>query len=170
MLLLPSAFQDPPEASGWILTAARDFGTTANFIRDARKLDQSSVDHIGLLVGALVTYARPFRERADDATRRAARRQRCLLDLATDLGVDLALHAAVLRMRDRLVAQAAVPTIHAIDRTPEIPSLRVRVFEFPNHTIAELAVKMDFEQVISLTKSMQLACVFLLAEVNCVPR
>jgi hypothetical protein len=56
-----AAFQDPPEASGWILTAARDFGATANFIRDARKHNQSSVDHIGLLVGALVTYARPFR-------------------------------------------------------------------------------------------------------------
>ena len=166
MLLLPSAFKDPTHAIGWILSAARDFGTAANFIRDARKHDQSSVDHIGLLIGALITYARPFREHADDATRQAARRQRCLLDLAIDLGVDLALHASILRMRDRLVAQSAVPITHDIDRTPEIRNLRVRAFDFPNHTIAALAVRMDFDPVIAMTRSMQLACVFLLAEAN----
>ncbi len=90
-----------------------------------------------------------------------------LLALATDLGVDLALHAAVLRMRDRLVAQAACPRSTTSTGHLKYPASRSPASSNSRITQSPSSLsKMDFEQVISMTKSMQLACVFLLAEVN----
>ena len=93
-------------------------------------------------------------------------RNRYLLDLGTDLGVDLTLHATTLGMRDRLIARSTVPPGQATHRTPELHSLRLRSFEFPNQKLASLAVGLDLDRVTSMARSMRLACVFLLAEIN----
>ena len=64
-----------------------------------------------VLIGVLMSYARPFRDRDDSDTRRADMRNRYLLDLGTDLGVDLTLHATALGMRDRLIARSIEPVV-----------------------------------------------------------
>lgn len=168
MLLVPSVFEDPPGVIRWMLNAAGDFGATATFISDARKHDQSTVDHVGLLIGALISYARPFRERDDD-TRQASTHEKYFLDLATDLGADLMLHAAVLRARDKLIAHSAVP-LHSVSRAPKMNSRRVRAFEFPSAKFAKLAIGLDLDRLNRAALTMKLTCMFMLAEINPPPR
>jgi hypothetical protein len=110
VLLLSSVFEDRADTARWTVNAARDFGIAAAFIADARKHDPTSIEYIGLLIGVLISYARPFRDRDDADTRRTDMRNRYLLDLGTDLGVDLTLHATTLGMRDRLIARSTEPT------------------------------------------------------------
>jgi hypothetical protein len=166
VLLLSSVFEDRADTARWTVNAARDFGTAAAFIADARKHDPTSIDYIGLLIGVLISYSRPFRERDDADTRRTDMRNRYLLDLGTDLGVDLTLHATALGMRDRLIARSTEPLGQATHRTPELHNLRLRSFEFPNQKLARLAVGLDLDRVTSMAQSMRLACAFLLAEIN----
>jgi hypothetical protein len=166
VLLLPGVFEDREDTATWTANAARDFGTAAAFIADARKCDPTSIDYIGVLIGVLISYARPFRDRDDSDTRRADMRNRYLLDLGTDLGVDLTLHATALGMRDRLIARSIEPPGLATHRTLELNNLRLRSFEFPNQKLARLAVGLDLDRVLSMAQSMRLACVFLLAEIN----
>jgi hypothetical protein len=166
LLLVPSVFEDRADTVRWTLNAARDFGAAAALIADARRHDPASVDYIGFLIGALISYSRPFRYRKDADTPQAATRNRYLLDLGTDLGVDLTLHITTLRMRDRLIARSVDPPGQATLRSLKINEPRLRAFEFPNQKLARLAVGLDLDRVTSMAQSMRLACIFLLAEVN----
>jgi hypothetical protein len=166
LLLLPRPIEDPPGAICWTLHAATDFSTAANFIRDAKTHDRSTADYVGLLIGALVSYARPFCEYNATQNPRVSACKHYLLGLATDLGADLQMHATALRARDKLIARSIVKPGRLIDRTPKVNTLRLKTRQLSHQSLTILAARLDLEGLHRVAGCMQLACLFLLADIN----
>jgi hypothetical protein len=164
---LPHSFRNPPAARSWTLCAARDFSATISFIRHAHSHTRLSADHVGSLIGAVISYARPFKNH-EAGIGQHPDPKRCFMDLAIDLGADLALHGSILETSRRLIARASPPAFYPAKNLSERP-VRVHCFDFPDVECDSIARRYDLDSFVGIARLMRLACVFLLAEIDPAP-
>jgi hypothetical protein len=153
----------PAEAGGWSLTAAGDFFTASDFLRKVRKCKRGSAEHMGLLLGAVIAYARPFTDMVSRTFNQLPEHRQCFMGLAADLGADIGVHANILLAREKLVVMS--DSCGTVPGGSSGPQRRWRKFAYPNPRCArvlELIESRDFGRNAGL---MRLACVFFLAEV-----
>jgi len=107
---------NPQQALVRLLNSTPDFAATVDFIRRARQYRRSTVEHVALLLGALISYSRPFKDHAGCALGQIP----VFAALATDLGADLQLHAGIVRLSIQALASQYPSHPFAL---PEIPEL-----------------------------------------------
>jgi hypothetical protein len=146
--------------------AARDFAGAVVFIRNASQHQRFSAAHLGSSLGALISYGRPFTERANAALNQRPEHRSCFLELALDLGVSMEVHTTILQLRDAVVARSDVqgaPTTRLAGGS----RCQLRYFSYPDPECTRIVRRLNplsFERIANL---MRLACVFFLAEVDC---
>lgn len=155
----------PAEAGGWTLSAASDFFTASDFLRKLRKCKRDSAEHMGLLLGAVIAYARPFTDVAGYTFNQPREQRQCFMGLAADLGADISVHTNILLAREKLIVLS--------DACGDVPGgisgrkRRWRKFVYPNVRCARVLDQIDSRDVSRNAGLMRLACVFFLAEVVC---
>ncbi|HEY6484251.1 MAG TPA: hypothetical protein VIY54_12075 [Steroidobacteraceae bacterium] len=140
--------------------SSRDFRATLEFIERARRHDATEIEHIALLMGALFSYERPFRDATESVSHSLPSHHNCFLDFAIDLGMDLSMHASLMDMSNRAIAHAQTvlqPVSDTHDRT-------VHSFVFPNRISKMLTHTLDLDAFERITRVMLLACHFALRE------
>jgi hypothetical protein len=160
---LMTARRYPAEASGWSLSAASDFFTASDFLRKVRKCERDSAEHMGLLLGAVIAYARPFTDIASRTFNQPPEQRQCFMGIAADLGADIDVHVNILRAREKLIVLSDFCG-HVPDGLSG-PRRHWRKFVYPNPRCARILDPIergDFRRNAGL---MRLACVFFLAEV-----
>jgi hypothetical protein len=160
---LMTARRYPAEASGWSLSAASDFFTASDFLRKVRKCKGDSAEHMGLLLGAVIAYARPFTDITSRTFNQPPEQRQCFMGIAADLGADIDVHVNILLAREKLIGLSDyyVPGSEGLAG----PRRHWRKFVYPNPRCARIldAIERgDFRRNAAL---MRLACVFFLAEV-----
>jgi hypothetical protein len=146
-------WRDPP----WSRHALRDLDIAFGYLRESERHRRRSVPYSAAVLGALLSYSRPFTERADAALNQTPGERRCLMSLAADLGADLLMHASLLQLRDEIIALSDIV---------RVPAARVsaRRFKFPNPRLASITHCIDLGRFRKLAASMRVACVFFQAE------
>jgi hypothetical protein len=162
---LRTARTHPREAGDWPLNAARDFSTASHFLSNSKQSKRLSVDHLACLLGAVISYARPFTEPSMTALNQQPHQRNCFLEIATDLGADIRLHAALLLARDEIVSLSDAFD-GATARGLKAAGRRLRSFSFPNPRAVGVVSRIDLAAFSRIAMLMRLACIFFLAEVT----
>jgi hypothetical protein len=157
--LLPKRAAQHFEAEQWSRCALRDLEVAIGFLRDLRKHRRNSVGYAVALLGALLSYSRPFTERAEPAVNQNVAERRCFLALAADLGADLHLHGMLLQMRDQIMALSDVVSLPAA-------RLKARSFRYPDPRLVCITQNLSHADFERLAGSMQVACTFFRAEID----
>jgi hypothetical protein len=166
---LPRSIPHPPATRNWVLLAARDFGATLALINNARRHSTCSAEHVGSLIAAVISYARPFSERADLEGDLPLDPKRCFLDLALDLGASLPLHRSLMLTGKRIIAQSQPRAIYPPRSATEGSKIRICLFDFPDIRWGSVTDGLELGAFVNITRLMRLACVFLLAEIDPAP-
>jgi hypothetical protein len=145
------------EGELWSGHACRDLQVAAGFLREAGKHRTRSVGYSAALLGALISYSRPFTERSDPSVNQTAAERSCFLSLAADLGADLRLHARLLQMRDEIIALSDFVSVPVV-------RLHARRFRYPDPRLACVTRGVNLPAWRRLAASMQVACSFFQAE------
>ena len=141
----------------WSRLASRDLGVAAGYLRESAHHSRRSVGYSAAVLGALMSYSRPFTERADPAANQSPAQRRCFMAFAADLGADLRLHGQLLQMRDEIVALCDLVSVPAAPRN-------ARCFRYPDPRLARITSRLDQPHFSRLVASMRLACGFYRAE------
>jgi len=157
--LLQKRMAHPPEGELWSRHAARDLAVAGGFLRELGKHRTASISYSAALLGALISYSRPFTERADPSFNQDVSGRHCFLAIAADLGADLRLHAKLLQMRDELIALSDVVSLPA-------HRLNARRFKYPDPHFARLTRSLDCADFRKLISEMHVACHFFHAEMQ----
>ncbi|MBS0419424.1 MAG: hypothetical protein JSR66_17065 [Proteobacteria bacterium] len=150
---VPPAPTDP-----WSCRAVRDLEVAINFGHVAAKHPAGSMVHAGAALGALMSYSRPFTERAD-AVNQTPEQRGCFLSLAADLGADLRLHGILLQMRDGVIALSDIVS-------SQFPPLNARRFKYPDSRVGRITRALNPGEFCRLAATMRLACHFFQAEID----
>jgi len=137
----------------------RHLEAAINFGHAAAKHPAGSAANSGAVLGALMTYSRPFTERADSAVNQTPAQRRCFLSLAADLGADLRLHGILLQMRDGVIALSD-------SVSSQVPRFDARRFEYPDVRVGRITRALNPGEFCRLAASMRLACNFFQAEIE----
>lgn len=143
----------PVPAELWSRRAARDLQAAIHFVYVAGKNRANAAVHAGALLGALISYSRPFTERADPAMNPTPAQHKCFLGLAADLGADLLLHGKLLRVRDEVMALSDLVSL------PE-PRLNARRFKSSDSGVTRITRSLNQVEFCRLATSMRVACDF----------
>jgi hypothetical protein len=157
--LLPKRVSQHPAAEQWSRHAVRDLDVAIGFLGDLGKHRRNSVGYSVALLGALLSYSRPFTERADPAVNQNAAERRCFMALAADLGADLHLHRMLLQMRDQVMALSDIVSVPAA-------RLNARSFRYPDPHLMWITQSLSHAEFRRLAGSMRLACTFFRAEID----
>jgi hypothetical protein len=84
---LPSHRIDPQKTLSRVLNSSSNFAAAIAFLGHAKNYDRYSVEYTALLLGALVSYARPFKDGEGSVLGRALHEIPIFLDAAVDLGL-----------------------------------------------------------------------------------
>ena len=143
----------------WSSLAARDLEVASGFLRESGKHRRGSVAYSAAILGALISYSRPFTERPDAVLNQNAAERRCFLSLAADLGADLRLHGMLLQMRDEIIALSDIVSVPVV-------RVHARRFKYPDPRRARITAALNLSAWRRLAASMQVACRFFQAEMN----
>jgi hypothetical protein len=157
--LLPLRVAQHLEAEQWSRHAVRDLEVAIGFLRDLGKHRRNSVAYSVALLGALLSYSRPFTERADPAVNQNVAERGCFLSLAADLGADLHLHGMLLQMRDQIMALSDVVSLPAA-------RLNARTFKYPDPRLMRITQNLSQADFQRLAGAMRVACTFFRAELD----
>ena len=103
--------------------AAYDFQRAVEFIEAGGKHGIETLEHEGLLVAAVVHYARPFSNNEERSKKVLPSDRSIAVDAAKELGADHALHERILVIRNKAVAHAEWE-YYPTDRIPDAGSGR----------------------------------------------
>jgi hypothetical protein len=156
--LFPQSVAQHLEAEQWSRHAVRDLEVANGFLCDLGKHRRNSVGYAVALLGALLSYSRPFTERADPAMNQNVTERRCFMALAADLGADLILHGMLLQMRDQIMALSDIVSVPAA-------RLNARSFRYPDPRLMQITRSLNQTDFRRLTGSMRVACTFFRAEI-----
>jgi hypothetical protein len=151
--LLQKRMAQAPKSELWSRHAARDLAVAGGFLREWSQHRTGSIGSSAAVLGALISYSRPFTERADPSFNQDVRGRHCFLALAADLGADLRLHAKVLQVRDEIIALSDVVSVPA-------QRLNARRFKYPDPHFARLTGNLDGAEFRKLVAAMRAACDF----------
>jgi hypothetical protein len=166
-IFVKTARRYPPEARRWPLNAAGDFASAIGFLRKNAMCNPNSAEHLGLLLGAVIAYARPFSERVSRSFNQHRDQRECFMGIAADLGADMKLHCAVLLAREELIASSE-PWRNVSGRA--LGSHRsMRRFAYPNPRCASITGRIGMRDFASIAMLMRLACTFFLTELVWLP-
>jgi hypothetical protein len=154
----------PHRTLGRLLNSCGDFAAAVEFVGRARACGRADIEYDALVLGALVSYSRPFKEADDPILGRPLDQLPAFLDAAVDLGVDLELHLELLELGTRAIGSSK-PVTAAVRRSASRGNQRTHRFSFPNplgHVLAQQLAPGPFEHISHL---MRLACVFTLRQI-----
>jgi hypothetical protein len=146
-----------PESGLWSTYAARDLNVVVSYLRQADTQRRCCAEHSASVLGALISYSRPFTERADRRFEQQPAQRQCYLSLAADLGADLQLHSILLQARDELLA------LSDIEFSPAA-QLSARRFRHPDPRLARVTRTVPLDRFRRLAQTMWLTCGFFEAE------
>lgn len=141
----------------WATLAARDLEVAGGLLRESGKHRKTSAGYSAVMLGALLSYSRPFTEGPDPAVNQNAAERSCFLSLAADLGADLRLHAQLLQMRDEIIALSDLVKVPAV-------SLHTRRFKHPDPRFVRVTGTLNLAAARRLAATMQIACSIFQAE------
>jgi hypothetical protein len=154
----------PQQTLGRLLNSSRDFAAAVDFLRRARAYDRSAIEHSALVLGALVSYSRPFKDRGGPVLGRPLDRLPVFLDAAVDLGVDLELHTKIIRLSIQAIGGSR-PLPAPVQRAANPDKVEIHRFSFPNPLGHLLAQQLELEAFSHTSNLMRLACVFTLTQI-----
>jgi hypothetical protein len=154
----------PQQTLGRLLNSLHDFATAVDFLRRARAYDRFSIERDALLLGALVSYSRPFKHRGGPVPGRPLDQLPVFLDAAVDLGVDLELHVKLVKLSAQAIA-GSQPVAAPVQRTTNLGNVKIQRFSFPNPLGHLLAQQLELEAFSHISNLMRLACVFTLTQI-----
>jgi hypothetical protein len=137
----------------WSDHAVRDLDVVVHYLRQAAHQRRCCAEHSASVLGALISYGRPFTDRAHPAVNPHPRERRCFLSLAADLGADLRLHETLLQARDEVIALSDV--VHS-----PVTRLSARRFLHPDPRLSRLTRNLELARFRTLADSMRVACRF----------
>jgi len=150
----------PPSEGGlWSKYAARDLDVVVHYLCRADKQRRGCAERSASVLGALISYSRPFTERGNPHAEQYPGERRCFLSLAADLGADLRVHSILLQARDRAMALSDIVPMPAAQSS-------ARRFKYPNPTLARITRNLDLDDFRRLTVTMRIACRFFEAEMD----
>jgi hypothetical protein len=148
-----------------LLNSSRDFGAAIDFLKRARNYDRCAIEYTALLLGALISYLRPFKDSRGSVLGRALHEIPIFLDAAVDLGIDLELHLRILQ----LSVQAIGGSQMAAAGNPQAGirgNVQIHRFSFPYPSGHLFAHQLDVDAFEQNCNLMRLACVFTLTELS----
>jgi hypothetical protein len=154
----------PQQTLGRLLNSSRDFAAAVDFLKRARAYDRSGLEYNALLLGALVSYSRPFKDRGGPVLGRPLDRLPAFLDAAVDLGVDLELHTRIVRLSVRAIG-GSQPVAAPVQRAANPGNVEIQRFSFPNPLRYLLSQQLELEAFSHISHLMRLACVFTLMQI-----
>jgi hypothetical protein len=166
-VLLKTPRRYPQEAGGWSLSAAADFSSTVDFLRKQAKCPPDTAEHMGVLLGAVIAYARPFTDSATQAFNQSPDRMECFMGIAADLGANPGVHSSILLAREELLF---LSDSWGASCRASASLRRMRRFAYPNPSCARIMSRIDLGDFKRAAILMRLACVFFLAELMPVGR
>jgi hypothetical protein len=147
----------------WLEFTVRDLDTAAGYLRNCEQNRRDSVVGASALIGALLSYARPFTERSNPSLNPLPEQQHRFLELAAQLGADLRVHAALMQVRADVVALSErVPVVSANPTEPSGASLRR--FNYPDPNIDRVMESIDLRAFAEVVQAMRRGCEAWLAE------
>jgi hypothetical protein len=155
----------PQQALVRLLNSTRDFAAAVGFIKRARQYDQSTIEHVALFLGALISYSRPFKDRDGCTVGETLGQSPIFLAVATDLGADLKLHAKIVGLSLHAIARSE-PLSGPLQRAANFCNSRIHSFSFPDQSGVKLARQLDLEAFERVSNLMRLACVFTLSDIG----
>jgi hypothetical protein len=161
----PSNTVDLPKTLSRLLNSSRDFAAAVDFLQRARNYDRAAIEYTALLLGALISYARPFKDRQGSSLGRPLHEIPIFLDAAVDLGVDLELHLKILQLSTQASGDSQT-TVVANRHGGSQRDMQIHRFSFPYPSGHLLEDQLDvgaFEQISNL---MRLACIFAITELG----
>jgi hypothetical protein len=162
-VLLKTPRRYPSEAGGWPLSAAADFLSAVDFLRKEEKCRPDTAEHMGVLLGAVIAYARPFTDSASQAFNQHPDQKECFMGIAADLGSNPDVHSAILLAREELLV---LSDSWGASCRASGSHRRMRRFAYPNPHCAGIMSRIDLGDFRRAAILMRLACVLFLAEVT----
>jgi hypothetical protein len=155
----------PQQALVRLLNSTRDFAAAVGFIKRAQQYDQSTIEHVALFLGALISYSRPFKDRDGAAVGETLSQSPIFLAVATDLGADLELHARIVGLSLRAMA-CSEPLSEPLQRAASFCNSKIHSFSFPDRSGVTLARQLNLVAFERISNLMRLACVFTLSDIG----
>ena len=152
----------PQRTLGRLLNSCRDFDAAIDFLGRARIHDRAARD--AMLLGALISYSHPFKDRDHPLLGRPLNQLPVFLDAAADLGVNLELHVRLLQLRAHAVGSSP-PLTAPLRPSASSSNAGTHRFSFASplgHCLAQQLERQAFERIAHL---MRLACVFTLKQI-----
>jgi hypothetical protein len=149
----------PPESGLWSKYAARDLDVVVHYLRQADKQRRGCAERSASVLGALISYSRPFTECGNPQLEQYPGERRCFLSLAADLGADLHVHSILLQARDQAMALSEIVPMPPVQ-------LSARRFKYPDPGLARITRNLDLDDFRRLTVTMRIACLFFGAEMD----
>jgi hypothetical protein len=143
----------------WSDCAVRDLDVVIHYLRQASHQRRCCAEYSASVLGALISYSRPFTERPHPAVNPPAHERRCFLSLAADLGADLRLHRILLQARDEVIALSEL--VHS-----PMARFRSRCFIHPDPRLSRIIRQLELDRFRALAGIMRVACRFFGAEMN----
>jgi hypothetical protein len=143
----------------WSEYAARDLEIVDHYLRQAAHQRRCCAEYSASVLGALISYSRPFTERPDPAVNPHPQERRCFLSLAADLSADMRLHGRLLQARDEVIALSDV--VHS-----PMARLSARRFIHPDPRLSRITRNLELDRFRTLAGIMCLACGFFEAEMD----
>jgi hypothetical protein len=154
----------PQRTLARLLNSSRDFAAAGDCLKRARTYDRSGIEYAALLLGALVSYSRPFKDRGDSAPDRSLDLLPVFLDAAVDLGVDLELHIKLVRLGIKALG-GSQPVAAPVQRAASLSKVKILRFSLPHPLRHLLAEQLELEAFGRIANLMRLACVFTLTQI-----
>jgi hypothetical protein len=155
----------PQRALARLLNSARDFAVAVDFIKRAKHYDRAAIEHAALVLGGLISYSRPFKDRDGSELRDTLGQIPIFLDVATDLGVDLELHERIIRLSALAIA-CSEPLSEPLRRAASLSNSKVHRFSVSPRSGHPLTGQLDLDAFEHISNLMRLACVLILAEMG----
>jgi len=150
---------NPQQSLVRLLNSTPDFAAAVDFVSRARRCRQSTIKHAALLLGALLSYSRPFKDHDGCALSQIP----VFGALATDLGADLQLHVRIVRLSMQALASSQRLYMQAAGNHS---SCKLQSYWLADRLGPTLAGQLDLEAFERIANLMRVACVLTLAEIG----